>query len=68
LVPPHASLLRVAGLPLDALGIAKGASEITLGTHLLTQSSTQDELSQDQGYDVNSILKASRRLLGVDFK
>ncbi len=68
LVPSPASLLRVAGLPLDALGIAKGASEITLGTHLLTQSSTQDELSQDQGYDVNSILKAGRRLLGVDFK
>jgi transketolase len=65
LTPAGVPLLRVTGLPLDTLGISRGDTEITLGTHYLTQSCTQEELAEDQGYDLASILKAGKKLLKV---
>ena len=63
LIPGEAALLRVAGLPLDALGVACGPNQESLGTEYLTQSCTQDELEADQGYGVDAIVDTGRRLL-----
>lgn len=65
LIPNGAAVLRVAGLPPDALGTARGTREITLSTRYLTQSETQEEVATDQGYSLEDILKASRELLGI---
>jgi transketolase len=63
LIPDKPAILRVTGLPLDTLGTAYGHDQESLGTQYLTQSCTQDELAKDQGYDIESIIKAAERAL-----
>ena len=63
LVLPGSPILRVSGLPQDALGISIGSHQKTLATKYLTQSSLPDELAHDQGYDFGQIMESAIELL-----
>jgi len=65
LSPFGSPILRVSGLPQDALGISIGSHQKTLATKYLTQSSLPDELAHDQGYDFGQIMESARELLKV---
>jgi hypothetical protein len=64
LVPSGIPIIRLAGLSPDALGISHGFKEITLCTQYITQSCSQEELSCDQGYNLETVILTAERLLG----